>query len=253
MSHDLLPEMLYQVVKLSSIGRSTFSVCSVLRGFSANSGAPTTEWVDAEGHTMHIPDWAWVVAGYTLFIWSSLKWITLSSNTPDMAGAALCYAAWGLLIRVRKRELPAPLSVKMCCSGWFWRSLISRVLRCSSSEPSSCYGAGTFGRRAQRICGSPRHGCNLSRADRTLYRMDFSRSRASDHPATTPGLNHAWLANPGRYVIPDTNWQGGPDQYGTPVHPTRLIWASPMAFEFATPIGGTFPALDRSIPIGTRG
>src|SRR4029453_19626930 len=53
-------------------------------------------------------------------------------------------------------------------------------------------------------------------------------------------LNHAWVANPGRYVIPDTNWQGGPDQYGTPIYPTRLIWASPMAFEFAAPIGGTF-------------
>src|SRR5262249_23313257 len=59
-------------------------------------------WVDAEGLTMHIPDWAWVVTGYTLFIWSSLKWVTLSSNTPDMAGAALCYTAWGLLIRIRR-------------------------------------------------------------------------------------------------------------------------------------------------------
>jgi hypothetical protein len=54
-------------------------------------------------------------------------------------------------------------------------------------------------------------------------------------------LNHAWLANPGRYVIPDTNWQGGPAGYGVPIHPTRLIWESPPTFEFTTPIGGTFP------------
>jgi hypothetical protein len=69
----------------------------------------------------------------------------------------------------------------------------------------------------------------------------ISRARGHLTIGDNGWLNHAWLANPGRYVIPDTNWQGGPDQYGTPVHPTRLIWTSPFAFEFAAPIGGTFP------------
>ena len=50
-----------------------------------------------------IPDWAWIVGGYTLFIWSSLRWITLSSSTPDMAGTALLYGAWALLLRLEQR------------------------------------------------------------------------------------------------------------------------------------------------------
>jgi hypothetical protein len=54
-------------------------------------------------------------------------------------------------------------------------------------------------------------------------------------------LNHAWLANPGRYVIPDTHWQGGPAGYGVPRHRTRPIADTPSAFEFSRPVGGTFP------------
>src|SRR4029453_14214503 len=140
------PEKQYEVVKL--VDYAIYLLC--LFSFTWFLGQLRRAYhrcVDAEGHTMHIPDWVWVVAGYTLFIWSSLKWITLSSNTPDMAGAALCYAAWGLLIRARRRELPHR-----------YRKDVLLVLRCSSSEPSSCCGAGAFGRRAWRICAelSPR-------------------------------------------------------------------------------------------------
>jgi hypothetical protein len=40
-----------------------------------------------------------------------------------------------------------------------------------------------------------------------------------------------------RYV----HWQGGPDGVGRPIHPTRQVLASPPVFEFAKPIGGTYP------------
>jgi hypothetical protein len=46
-----------------------------------------------------------------------------------------------------------------------------------------------------------------------------------------------------RYVngIPYPHWQGGPDGYGMPVHPSRQIFADPPVYEFAEPIGGTYP------------
>ncbi len=189
---------------------------------------------------MHIPDWVWVVAGYTLFIWSSLKWITLSSNTPDMAGAALCYAAWGLLIRVRRRELPHRYREDV---------LLGLVLALAYFARTPMFVVGAF---IVLWCGNLRSSslAHLRGALATAaiflvltapYIEWISRARGHLTIGDNGWLNHAWLANPGRYVIPDTNWQGGPDQYGTPVHPTRLIWASPMAFEFAAPIGGTFP------------
>jgi hypothetical protein len=38
-----------------------------------------------------------------------------------------------------------------------------------------------------------------------------------------------------------THWQGGPDANGAPVHPTRRISLDPPVYEFATPVGGTYP------------
>jgi len=37
------------------------------------------------------------------------------------------------------------------------------------------------------------------------------------------------------------NWQGGPSDNGAPIHATRQISSNPAIFEFATPIGGTYP------------
>jgi hypothetical protein len=233
------PEMQYQVVKL--VDWTIYLLCLFsFTWFLGQLRSAYHGWVDAEGHTMHIPDWVWVVAGYTLFIWSSLKWITLSSNTPDMAGAALCYAAWGLLIRVRRRELPHRYREDV---------LLGLVLALTYFARTPMFVVGAF---IVLWCGNLRSSSltHLRGALATAaiflvltapYIEWISRARGHLTIGDNGWLNHAWLANPGRYVIPDTNWQGGPDQYGTPIHPTRLIWTSPFAYEFAAPIGGTFP------------
>lgn len=47
-----------------------------------------------------LPDWAWWTLGYVVFLVVSLKLITLSTDTPDMALAALLFLAGGLLIDI---------------------------------------------------------------------------------------------------------------------------------------------------------
>jgi hypothetical protein len=42
----------------------------------------------------------WLILGYSLFIWSSLRLITLTSVTPDMIAAAFLYLATGIILRV---------------------------------------------------------------------------------------------------------------------------------------------------------
>src|SRR5262245_60152690 len=231
--------MQYQVVKFVDLAIYVLCLFS-FTWFLGELRRAYHGWVDAEGHTLHIPDWVWVVAGYMLFIWSSLTWITLSSNTPDMAGATLCYAAWGLLIRVRRRELPHRYREDV---------LLGLVLALAYFARTPMFVVGTF---IVLWCGNLRSSSSahlrgaLATAAIFLvltapYIECISRARGHLTLGDNGWLNHAWLWNPVHYVIPDTNWQGGPDQYGTPVHPTRLIWASPMAFEFTGPIGGTFP------------
>ena len=41
--------------------------------------------------------------------------------------------------------------------------------------------------------------------------------------------------------VPFAHWQGETPGSGTPVHPSRKIFEAPPVYEFATPIGGTYP------------
>ena len=50
-------------------------------------------------------------------------------------------------------------------------------------------------------------------------------------------FNIIWHVN----GVPNTHWQGGPDRNGKPLHPTRQLSTHPTIFEFATPVGGTYP------------
>jgi 4-amino-4-deoxy-L-arabinose transferase-like glycosyltransferase len=57
----------------------------------------------------------------------------------------------------------------------------------------------------------------------------------------TGKLSYVWFVDPGTDVVPDQHWQGGPAGYGQPLHPTRLLYNDPALYEFAAPIGGTYP------------
>jgi hypothetical protein len=51
-------------------------------------------------------------------------------------------------------------------------------------------------------------------------------------------LNYARFVN----GLPDVHWQGSEGGgLGDPVHPTRLVLESPPVYEFASPVGGTYP------------
>jgi hypothetical protein len=51
-------------------------------------------------------------------------------------------------------------------------------------------------------------------------------------------LNYAWYVN---RVTPFAHWQGETPGGGTPTHPTRHVCAAPDVYEFAAPVGGTYP------------
>ncbi len=183
-----------------------------------------------------IPDWMWIVVGYTLFIWSSIRWIRVTSNTPDMLGAALAYLSWGLFFRLQVRERPRD----------YWTLGAALALGYYARTPMLVVGAAFLVSMAlQSERAGRRTGVVTAASVLLLLTLPFIMALSLSRGRLTIGdnarLNHAWLANPGRYVIPDTNWQGGPTGYGTPRHPTRQVWNAPPTFEFATPIGGTYP------------
>ncbi len=84
------------VIYLCSLGCFQFFMNEFIRYHRSQKG----RFSEYEGVTL--PEWAWLVIGYTLFIWSSLKLITLSVVTPDMCVSAFVYLASGLLLRIQR-------------------------------------------------------------------------------------------------------------------------------------------------------
>lgn len=51
-------------------------------------------------------------------------------------------------------------------------------------------------------------------------------------------INYAWHVN---HLPNFCEWQGGPAPFGTPIHPTHLVWRNPPVFTFAEPFHVTYP------------
>ncbi len=183
-----------------------------------------------------IPGWVWIVAGYTLFIWSSLQWITLTSNTPDMLAAGLAYIGWGLLFRLEEREGPAHylLLGLVLALSYFARTpmfIVACVILVLVAQRRS-----SVARRRGAIAAAL-----VFVALTTPFILSISLARGHVTVGDNGALNHVWLASPGGYIVPNRHWQGGPPGNGHPRHPSRVLWNKPPTFEFATPIGGTYP------------
>jgi hypothetical protein len=182
-----------------------------------------------------IPAWAWVTVGYTAFLWSSLRWITLTSSTPDMCGTAIAYATWGLLLRLdAERRFQYSLLGGLLALGYFSRTpmlVVAAVMLVLAAwqQPSAARRRGVMTAALVFLVIT------------TPFIAAISYVRGHPTVGDNARLNHAWLANPGSYIIPNRHWQGGPEGYGSPTHSSRMIWDAPATFEFAGPIGGTYP------------
>lgn len=185
-----------------------------------------------------MPEWAWAILGYTLFIWSSLVWIGIYCDTPDLCTAALVYLASGIVLRVHTRS-----------DSWF--NFIMLGL---------CLGFGYLSKAAMFplafvfLTTAMLSVCNLRRAlprvlvallvftivsSPFIVALSIAKGRLTFSDAGK--LSYAWFVNPGDFIIPDHHWQGGPPGSGTPKHPTRKILDAPPVYEFGTPIRGTYP------------
>ena len=192
---------------------------------------------DSPNKSFKISEWAWVVLGYTLFLWSSLEWLSLYSDTPDICTAALVYLASGIILRVQTRP------------SWFNFIILGVILGFAYLSKTVMFPlAFVFLAVAMFSVGKLQRA--LPRAFVALLAFTIITSPFIVAISTKKGyltygdtgkLNYAFLINPGFPVLDDHHWQGGPSDSGTPKHPTRMIFENPAVFEFATPIGGTYP------------
>lgn len=183
-----------------------------------------------------ISKWVWLVAGYTLFLLSSLRWIGVQNDNPDMLVAAFVYLAAGLVLQIHLHS-----------QHWFNFILLGAVLGLgylskaamlplafvflvvslfSVSNPLKVLPKVLAALLVFTVLTSP-----FVVAISTMKgRLTFSDSGK---------LNYAWLVT--LQVKPYRFWQGNEPGSGIPEHPPRQIFENPEVFEFGTPLEVTYP------------
>jgi hypothetical protein len=181
-----------------------------------------------------VPEWTLLMAGYSLFLWSTLDLITLSGVTPDLFVAGMVYLIATILLRIQAgaprfiflafglvlgisywaKAVMFPLGLVLLGIAWF---LVPRDHRRVTNIAIVCV---IFG-----VVSAP-------------LVLALSQKQGRFTFGDSGWLNYATLVSPGG---PARNWQGLPPASGVPLHPTRQLSQNPSIFEFAQPIGGTYP------------
>jgi hypothetical protein len=177
------------------------------------------------------PRWAMTALGYGVFLWTSLTFIGVSSDTPDMLVAAFTYLAAAAVLRLRSRAtlassaaLGAVLAFGYLAKAAFFPLafvFLAVAATATRNGRSTIVAAVTFAVIAAPFIGA------ISNAKRRLTFGDTGR------------LNYAWSMT--RDVRPFRFWHRPTTRGGTPVHPPRVVSERPEVFEFAQPVGGTYP------------
>ena len=178
--------------------------------------------------------WIW---GYLFFIWAYEFWLRPALVTPDLCVAAVAYLATAILLRISRRPagwavfaaLGAVLGVGYLAKAAMF-PLAFVFLACSyyASPPDRRSLPGTASRTGLALLVFCVFAAPLVVAlSAAKHRLTFGDSGA---------INYAeYINNTG-----GIHWQGGAAS-GTPKHPTRQVVADPPLYEFAEPVGGSYP------------
>jgi hypothetical protein len=187
-----------------------------------------------QGQRISLPDWALLALGYALFVWTSLDWITIAYPGPDMFVAAIVYLATGMLVRIRAGA-----------TSYFPYIVLGVILGVGYLAKTFMLPMGfIFLGISTLFMGDVKAA--LPKALIALFVFALiavpfiiALSRVKGYPTVglSGKLNYAWNVN---RTLRD-HWQGSPPGTGTPKHPTQQVFASPAVYQFATPIGGTYP------------
>jgi hypothetical protein len=177
----------------------------------------------------------WLILGYSLFIWSSLNLIEMWAVTPDMTVAAVVYVAGGLFLRLTGPDATArtPLALGAVLGvGYYAKAammplgvlllLLTLLVPAPRSKRFFRFGAAAA---AFLVVAAPllivlsiEHGKpTFGDVGRFTYLKHVNELRYPDFLADAERLP------------------------GDPLHPPRRIFDEPPIYEFAAPVGGTYP------------
>jgi hypothetical protein len=197
--------------------------------YSANS----EQWVI-------LPAWGWWGVGYALFIWAALNQIQVWAVTPDMLMAAFLFGAAGLLARIRAgRDSWRTFALMGCLLGLGYLSK-AIMLPVSLFFLAAAFVAVANWRRAVVVTAVALF-CFILVAGPFIGLMSVWHGRFTYGDAG----KFTYVRHVNHITYP--HWQGDPPGDGVPLNPSRQLFDNPPIYEFATPIGGTYPiSLDQT-------
>jgi hypothetical protein len=184
-------------------------------------------------HSLPLPEWAFLGLGYCIFLWTSIELID-RYLTPDLLVEAFLFLLGGYLVQLRSSKSYAKFGVfgVLCGAGYLSKAvmfplgfaLLAILLFSARISRRRILGVGLAFCMFLLVSGP--FIAALSKQKRRLTFGDSGK------------LNYAYRVSP---RIPSFHWQGEIPEGGTPKHTTRQLLDDPPVYEFAQPIGGTFP------------
>jgi hypothetical protein len=175
------------------------------------------------------PDWVWIAIGYTIFLWSALKWTEVNKVTTDLLAAGFFYLSFGFLIRISSQR-----------ASWKTFALVGLTLALTYLTKffllPICLLILLI---AWLIAKQSARYVLLSTAVFVLIAVPFVAALSIQKGKLTFGEAATYDFAVSVNRIPRYHWQG--DAKTPLLHPTRQIFAAPAAFEFKEPFKGTFP------------
>jgi hypothetical protein len=182
-----------------------------------------------------LPRPLWTLLGYSLFIWSSLNLVEIWAVTPDMLVAAIVYLSAGLLLQATRTD-----------AGRFTLTRLGMVLGLGYLAKAALFPLGI----AALLLAAFVQGIPHRAASRLAFTaLPFAIVVAPLVFVLSMKAGHLTFGEVGRFTyIKHVNqllypyWGNSLERVnGRPEHPPRRAFDRPDVYEFATPIGGTYP------------
>jgi hypothetical protein len=182
-----------------------------------------------------LPEWAWLLLGYTLFLWSALRWTGLVTLTPDLCVAGFFSLALGLLFRLREGT-----------ASWLTWTIFGVVLGLGYLAKAhmlplafvflavALFTVGNLRRALPRVLLA----ALLFALTAGPYVVALSTAKGRLTFGDSGRLAYTWYVNK---TTSRHHWQGEDPHSGSPRHPTRKLLDQPPLYEFGAPVGGTYP------------
>jgi hypothetical protein len=215
------------IIYLGTLFSFRFFLHAVLRAIREQDPAGAEDSVS-------LPEWALLGLGYSIFLWATLVLIDAGNVTPDLLVAGIVFLIGGYLVKLRHRETYGKFAMFGLLNG---AAYLSKAIMFPLG-----FGFLTILLFSGKLSKRRVYGVLLSAVLFLIVSLPFvaalSRSKGRFTFGDSGRLAYASLVSSGS---PQVHWQGEPSGSGVSRHTTRQLLDHPPVFEFAGPVGGTYP------------